>query len=195
MQDSTRRSVAPRFGVNGPRPGSGGAEPWKNFHFAVTWAHVTAHLSLIEAADLKTAATVESHRASLAAVAAAAVVPAMQRPQAQAETKARWEMVVPKMDRANRVPRAVTSGADYDCPASIPALPGLLATPPAPLLTRAMAMIGMRGRSSNLQSLQLNAPSPASPPDKPDKKVNEGRELLLSKITKSLRSRAQEPAL
>jgi len=60
------------------------------------------------------------------------------------------------------------------------------------LLSRAMAALGMRGRSNNLQSLQLNAPSPARAVDKP---VNEGRELLLSKITKSLRSRAQEPAL
>jgi len=193
MQDSTRRSVAPRFGVNGPRLGSGRAEPSKSFHFVVTWASVTAHLSLIEAADLKTPATVESHGASLAAVAAVAVVPHMPPPPVRSESKARWEMVVPKMDRVNRVPQALPGGNDYDYPpASIPAMPGLLTTPPAPLLTRAMAMIGMRGRSSNLQSLQLNAPSPVSPADKT---VNEGRELLLSKITKSLRSRAQGSAL
>jgi len=102
-------------------------------------------------------------------------------------------MVVPKMDRVNRIPQALPRGREYDYPpASIPAMPGLLTTPPAPLLTRAMAMIGMRGRSSNLQSLQLNAPSPVTPADKT---VNEGRELLLSKITKSLRSRAQGSAL
>ncbi len=102
-------------------------------------------------------------------------------------------MVVPKMDRENRVPQAVTSGAAYDYPrASIPALPALPTAPPPPLLTRAMAMIGMRGRAGNLQVLQLNAPSPARPADKT---ANEGRELLLSKITKALRSRAQESAL
>jgi hypothetical protein len=193
MQDSRRRSVAPRFGVNKPRSGSGRAEPSKNFHFAVTWASVTAHLSLIESADLKTAAVFESNQASLAAVAAVAVVPVAPQPQAQSESKARWEMVVPRMDRANRVPRALPSGADYDYPpASIPAMPGLLTTPPAPLLTRAMAALGMRGRVSHLQVLRLNAPSPESPVDKT---VNQGRELLLSKITKSLRGRAQEPAL
>ena len=193
MQDSTRRSVAPRFGVNGPRPGNGRAEPSKSFHFAVTWASVTAHLSLIEAAYLRNTATVESKQASRAAAAAVAVVPSVQQPQVQPASKTRWEMVVPKMDRANRVPQALPSGAEYDYPpASIPAMPGLFATPPAPLLTRAMAMLGMRGRSSNLQSLQLNAPSSPLPVEKT---VNEGREVLLSKITKSLRNRAQEPAL
>lgn len=192
MQDSTRRSVAPRFGVNGPRSGNGRAEPWKNFHFAVTWTSVTAHLSLIEAADLKKAATAGANQASLAAVASVAVLPAFQQPQVQSESKGRWEMVVPKMDRANRVPQAVTSGAAYDdTRAPIPALPALPTAPP-PLLTRAMAMIGMRGRAGNIQVLQLNAPSPARPADKI---ANEGRELLLSKITKALRSRAQESAL
>jgi hypothetical protein len=63
---------------------------------------------------------------------------------------------------------------------------------PAPFLSRALAVMGMRGRAGNLQVLQLNAASPASPAGKP---VNEGRELLLSKITKSLRSRAQESAV
>ena len=193
MQDFNRRSVAPRFGVNGPRSGSGRAEPWKKFHFAVTWASVTAHLSLIEATDLKTAPAVAPQQASRAAAAAVAVVQPIQQPQVHYESKARWEMVVPKMDRANRVPQALPSGTDYEYPpASIPPMPGLLATPPAPLLSRAMAMLGMRGRPNNLQILQLNAPSPARAVDKP---VNEGRELLLSKITKSLRSRAQEPAL
>ena len=71
-------------------------------------------------------------------------------------------------------------------------MPALPVAPPAPFLSRALAVMGMRDRASNLQLLQLNAPSPARPSDKP---VNEGRELLLSKITKSLRSRAQEPAL
>ena len=193
MQDSTRRSVAPRFGGNGPRSASGRAEPWKNFHFAVTWASVTAHLSLIEAVDLKVPVAVKSHQASLAAVASAASAPAVQRPQVQPEPQARWEMVVPKMDRAKRVPQALPSGADYDyAAASIPAMPALPAAPPSPLLSRAMAMMGMRGRANNLQVLQLNPPSPASTVDKA---VNEGRELLLSKITKSLRNRAQEPVL
>jgi hypothetical protein len=188
MQDSTRRSVAPRFGVNGPRSAHGRAEASKSFHFPVTWASVTSHLNLIEAAELRTTATVESHKASLAAAAAVAVVAPVPQAQVSAESKARWEMVVPKMDRANRLPQA---SHDYP-PASIPAMPALPTAPPAPFLTRALAVVGMRGRASNLQVLQLNAPAPASPPAKA---VNEGRELLLSKITKSLRSRAQESAL
>ena len=192
MQDSTRRSVAPRFGVNGPRSG-GRAEPWKIFHFAVTWASVTSHLSLIETADLRTAAAAEPKQASLAAFAAVAVVQPVQQPQISSESKTRWEMVVPKMDRVNRVPHALPKRADDDYPpASIPALPGLLTPQATPLLARAMAMLGMRGRANHLEVLQLNAPSSPIPPDKA---VNVGRELLLSKITKSLRSRAQESAL
>jgi hypothetical protein len=193
MQDSTRRSVAPRFGVNGPRSSSGGAEPSKNFHFAVTWASVTAHLSLIESADLKTAARVERKQASRAAAAAVAVGPQVQQPQAQSEVKARWEMVVPKMDRVNRIPQAAANGANHDYPPpAIPAMPALPVAASAPFLRRALAVMGMRGRAGTLQALQLNAASPASPAEKP---VNEGRELLLSKITKSLRSRAQESAV
>ncbi len=192
MQDSTRRSVAPRFGVNGPRSTSGVAEPSKNFRFAVTWASVTAHLNLIEAADLRTAAKAEAKPASRAAAAAMAIAPQVQQPPVQSEVKARWEMVVPKMDRVNRVPQAAIKGADHDYPPpTIPAMPALPVAAPAPFLSRALAVMGMRGRAGNIQVLQLNAASPASPPEKP---VNEGRELLLSKITKSLRSRAQESA-
>ncbi len=192
MQDSRRRSVAPRFGVNEPRSSSGGAEPWKKFHVAVTWASVTAHLSLIEAADLRTAATVERKQASRAAAAAMAVAPQVQQPQAQSEVKARWEMVVPKMDRVNRVPQSVRNGTDHDYPPpAIPTMPGLPVAQ-APFLSRALAVMGMRGRAGNLQVLRLNAATVASPAEKP---VNERRELLLSKITKSLRSRAQESAV
>ena len=193
MQDSTHRSVAPRFGVNGPRSGSGGAEPSKNFHFVVTWASVTAHLSLIESAHLRTAAKVQPKQASRAAAAAMAVAPQVQQPQAPSEVKARWEMVVPKMDRVNRIPQAVTNGTERDYPPpSLPAMPTLPVAAPAPFLSRALAVMGMRGRGGNLQVLQLNAASPASPAEKP---LNERRELLLSKITKSLRSRAQESAV
>ncbi|MDP9114794.1 MAG: hypothetical protein M3O20_14090 [Acidobacteriota bacterium] len=183
MQDSTRISVAPKFGVNGPRPGKGGADP-KKFHFAVTWRSVTAHLSLIEAADFKPASRA-------AAASAMAVAPQVHQPPVQHEAKARWEMVVPKMDRVNRTPQPVLTGAD-DYPA--PAIPAMLALPvarPAPFLSRALAVMGMRGGASQLQVLQLNAASPANPPEKA---VNQRRELLLSKITKSLRSRAQEAA-
>jgi hypothetical protein len=153
---------------------------------------VTARLSLIESADLRTSAKAERKPASRAAAAAMAVAPQVQQPQVQSEVKARWEMVVPKMDRVNRVPQAVISGADHDYPPpTIPATPALPVAAPAPFLSRALAVMGMRGRAANLQVLQLNAASPATPADKP---VNERRELLLSKITKSLRSRAQESA-
>jgi hypothetical protein len=194
MQDSRRRSVAPRFGVSGPLSSSGDVEASKSFHFAVTWASVTSHLSLIESADLRTAAKVERKQASRAAAAAAvSVAPLLQQPPVQSEVKARWEMVVPKMDRVNRVPRAITNGADRDYPPpAIPAMPVLPVAPPAPFLSRALAVMRMRGRPGHLQVLQLNAASPATPAEKP---VNERRELLLSKITKSLRSRAQESAV
>ena len=188
MQDSTRRSVAPRFGVKGPRSADGRAHASAGFHFSVTWAIVTSHLRLIEATQLRTTATVEPHRASLAAAAAVAVVAPAQQWQVPSEAKARWEMVVPKMDRANRLPQITQERP----PASIPPMPALPAAPAAPFLARALAAVGMRGRASNLQVLQLNAPAPATQADKP---VNEGRELLLSKITKSMRSRAQESAL
>lgn len=192
MQDSTGKSVAPRFGVNGPRSGSGRAEQAKSFHFAVTWTSVAAHLNLIEAV------AVNSNQATLAAVAAVAVLPPIQKPQVQPESSARWEMVVPKMDRVNRIPQVSTNvdpdarqlgNGDVYPPPSIPALAGILNTQPAPFLTRAFALMGRRGRASKLQLLQLNAPGSPSPDDKPADR-HAGRELLLSKITQSLRSRS-----
>ncbi|MDP8990600.1 MAG: hypothetical protein M3N41_11045 [Acidobacteriota bacterium] len=150
---------------------------------------MTAQLSLIESAALRTAATVERQQASRAAAAALAVAPQMPQPPVPSAAKARWEMVVPKMDRENRIPQAMAKGADHDYPLpAIPAIPAWPAAPPAPFLSRALALIGMRGRT-NLQVLQLNA---AIPSEKP---ANEGREQLLSKITKSLRSRVQESAV
>jgi hypothetical protein len=102
-------------------------------------------------------------------------------------------MVVPKMDRAKRAPLALTGEADHDYPpASIPALAGPLTVQPAPFLARALAMMKLRGRSASVQPLQLNGAHSADPASGP---VNEEREMLLSKITKSLRSRTQESAL
>jgi len=195
MQESTRRSVAPRFGVNGSRVG-GCLKPATSFTFPVKWTSLTAHLSLLNAAEsapataTKAAAAATHHQASMAAVASVAVLPAIQKPAVRSEPGARWEMVVPKMDRAARISQTAAKAVPYPevyPPVSIPKLAGLPVASPA-YLTKALVFIGMRtrlpGRRSNrFQTLQLNAPAPLTIPDR-----HEGRELLLSKITTSLRS-------
>ena len=61
----------------------------RDFHFAVTWIELFAHLNLIESSGPRR--KVETPPQALA------VVPAPSR----AEPEAAWEMVVPKMVRTN----------------------------------------------------------------------------------------------
>jgi hypothetical protein len=161
MRDSLRRSVDPRFGVNVPRSDGYRTEPAKSFRFAVTWTSVTAHLELREAAEWtsttagKTTQAVKHNQSSVASFAAVAVPPLIQKPETWPESSARWEMVVPKMVRADRVSQALTKAApftdqlrngDVCLPISIPTFASLDTLLP-PFLSRALAVIGRRTRS------------------------------------------------
>src|SRR5947209_5102864 len=117
MFDTRGRSVDPRFGFNVPRSIGGRAELAQRFRFATTWASLTAHLELREAAELMSAAARESaqgvKQASLAAIAGVAAPSWSQRPETRSDSNARWEMVVPKMVRADRVPPALSKAAPF----------------------------------------------------------------------------------
>ena len=236
MLDSRVRSADPRFGVNAPCSDASRTEPAKPFHFAITWTSLTSRLSLREAVD-RTSAT-SSHPASemeqpnFAALAGIAATP-IERPQAQRDSDARWEMVVPKMVRPDRASKAlppspITDNRNRDIhpPIYAPTLT-CLDNARTPLLSRAFAALGKRtkllragpaktidaiplwsrfdlpgfalanGRASRLQVLQLSAPSPAFSLENPIAQ-QEGlqdrhavRELLLSKITSTLRSQSR----
>jgi hypothetical protein len=158
MFDSRGRSVDPRFGVNVPRSDGGRTEPAKRFRFAITWTSLTAHLELRDAAELMSAAAGKSpqgvKQSSLAALAGVAAPPRIQRPETQSDSSARWEMVVPKMVRADRVSPALTNAApfadhrngDVYPPISIPTFASA-GNPLSPLLSRTLAVIGRRTRS------------------------------------------------
>ncbi len=218
MFDSRGRSADPRFGVNVPCSGYR-TEPAKHFRFAITWTSLTRHLDLREAVHPTSA---------IASIA----VPPLQRSEPQPDSKARWEMVVPKMVRADRESKASTIVRVIDNrngrlhpPISIPTLTCLENARPR-FLARAFAVIERctrslvagpaktidgiplwsgvdsprlalaNGRSSRLQVLQLNAPSFPIPSENQIGKIegvqdrDAARELLLSKITNTLRSRS-----
>jgi hypothetical protein len=241
MRDSMRRSVDPRFGVNVPRSDGRRTEEARSFRFAVTWTSVTAHLELREAAERtsapagKTTQAAKHNQASLPALAVITVPPRIQKPETRSESSARWEMVVPKMVRADRVSRALIKAApftdqlrngDVYRPISIPTFASL-DTPLTSFLSRALTVIERRtrsllagpakakdaipswsrldsprlalsnGRASRLQVLRLNAPSSPIPSEnqfatnEDTKDRHAVRELLLSKIVRTLRGRSQ----
>ena len=234
MFDSRGRSSDPRFGVNVPCSDGCRTEPAKRFRFAITWTSLTGQLALREAVE-RISATAgqparEMKQSSLAALAGIAVPP-LHRPETRSDSNARWEMVVPKMVRADRGSKALTAApisdygkGDIHSPISVPTLTCLENARP-PLLTRAFAVIERctrsllaapgkpidtspiffldsprlalaNGRSNRSQVLQLNAPSFPTPSENQFAKIEDlqdrraVRELLLSKITRTLRSRS-----
>jgi hypothetical protein len=236
MFDSRGRSADPRFGVNAPCSDGRRTEPAKPFHFAITWTSLTGHLALREAVERASATAShpagEMKQPSFAALAEIAVVP-LERPETRCDSDARWEMVVPKMVRPDRVSKALPAAPITDNPSRdiyppiyTPTL-ACLDNLRAPLLSRAFAAIGRRtrlllagpaktidaiphwsrldspgfalanGRASRLQVLQLSAPSPSISVEDPvarQKGLTDRhavRELLLSKITSTLRSRPE----
>jgi hypothetical protein len=106
MGNSKASSVAPRTAVESP--GSiefGGSsqetndeapEQARDFHFAVTWVTLFAHLDPIEAAGPRR--RVETPAPTLALVPVVAAMPLMEQ-HANQDYHAAWEMVVPKMVR------------------------------------------------------------------------------------------------
>jgi hypothetical protein len=168
---------------------------------------------------------------SFAAAAGIAVTP-FERPKPRSDSDARWEMVVPKMVRPDRGPKALRTAPidNPNCEIYPPIHTPTLACfdkARTPLLARAFAAIGRRtrlllaepaktidatphwsrldspgfalanGRASRLQVLQLSAPGPSISAE--NIALQEGaqdrhalRELLLSKITSTLRSQSRK---
>ena len=238
MFDSRGRSADSRFGVNAPRSGGRRTEPAKPFHFAITWTSLTGHLELREAVE-RTSATAghlarETKQSSLGTFAGIAIPP-IDRPETRSDSKARWEMVVPKMVRADHGSKALTApitdnrNGDIYPPFSIPTWT-CIDNAQRPLLSRAFAAIGRRtrsllagpaktvdavpvwprpdssrlalanGRASRFQVLQLSAPSSSISAENqialPEgiegiEDRHAARELLLSKITSTLRSHSR----
>lgn len=206
QRDAIREPVAPRFGVNAPRSSVAPVEPMKPFRFVVSWTSLTATLSLREARAMDAA---PANRTVLPAVMVPLPVPPRETPAA---SSARWEMVVPKMVRVNGAPRALPAEAPHDRHADHP----MFASSEAPFLSRAFSSMGRRtkallmapaqtmevippppshtnGRPSRLQILQLNDPIPPVETAGAEDRYAV-RELLLSKIARTLRGRTPASA-
>ena len=159
MFDSRGRSIDPRFGANVLRSDGGRGEHAKRFRYTITWTSLTAHLELRCANELMPAAAAGKavqgvKPASLVALAGVAPPPRILRPETRSDSIGRWEMVVPKMVRADRVspplneaaPFANYRNGDVYPPISIPMFASL-GNPSSPFLSRALSSIGRRTRS------------------------------------------------
>ena len=89
-------SVAPLTAVKNQGFINAGPEQPRDFHFAVTWVTLFAHLDPIEATCLRHRP--ENPSPSLALVPIVASAPLVEQPWDQDSSDA-WEMVVPKMIR------------------------------------------------------------------------------------------------
>jgi hypothetical protein len=106
MGNSKASSVAPLTALESPgslqRGFEQATEQPRNFHFAVTWVTLFAHLDPIEAAGPTAVAAprpqLESPAPTLALVPVVASSPVMDH-RPDRDSNAAWEMVVPKMIR------------------------------------------------------------------------------------------------
>lgn len=240
MFDLRGRALEPRFGLSVPRSNGARSEPAKPFRFAVTWTSLTRHLDLCQAAQRTSALSDQPAREltqSYLPVLAGIAVPELQRPDTRFPSRDRWEMVVPKMSRADRASNALTStlsghaNGELHPSVSMPTLDALesgrhrllsrtfaalerctksLLTGPAkhidviPVWSRLEPpqLASANGRSHRSQILELQGdrfqvPLEKVPPENRIAKIDnlqdrqEFRELLLSKITGTLRSRSR----
>ena len=98
MGNSKAKSVAPLPAVEVAGAVESGPEPARDFHFAVTWVTLFAHLDLIESVGPRPRVEIPSH--ALALVPVAASPPSLVEQQLpDSDSSAAWEMVVPKMVR------------------------------------------------------------------------------------------------
>ncbi len=109
MANPKASSVAPLSPI--PSPGAMGSSPVqaldqtieqpKDFHFAVTWVTLFAHLDLVEAAGPRPRIEIPVPTLALVPVVAsqALVEQKVERDRRAADENAAWEMVVPKMVR------------------------------------------------------------------------------------------------
>jgi len=99
MGNSKASLVAPLPVAEGLVAAEFGPEQARDFHFAVTWVGLFAHLDPIEATGPRHRA--ETPSPSLALVPIVVPAPLMEQPPHQ-NSNAAWEMVVPKMIRTGR---------------------------------------------------------------------------------------------
>jgi hypothetical protein len=99
MGNSKASSVAPRTAVESPASVEFGPEQPRDFHFAVTWFTLFAHLDPIEATGPRP--RVENPAPTLALVPVPAFAPLVEQ-RTDHESSAAWEMVVPKMIRTGQ---------------------------------------------------------------------------------------------
>jgi hypothetical protein len=238
MFESKGRSANTRFGVNTPCSDGYRTEPARRFRFAITWTSLTRQLELREAVERASPIAAQPAREtkqSSWAAAAGIAVPPLDRRETRSESNGRWEMVVPKMDRADRMSKELTTARNTDhrngdiySPISVPMLScledarhplfsrafaaierctrSLLAAPSKPIDTAPISVLEAprlalaKGRLSRFQGLQLSAPSLPLPSETQIAKIEDiqdrraVREMLLSKITSTLRSRSESLA-
>lgn len=184
-------------GFKGPT----GEQPHR-FVFPVTWNSLTAPLALDEAPVAKSKSRLEIHLDSelleLVAAPRASAPPPAPPPSG---ANGRWEMVVPQMVRTQN--RTFEPVGDSPRGVPPPSDPRLLPPPlfssfqTQSLFSRAVSMFGRRPQAL-LESPAT--PEPARlPPPRPAVSAAEmearraARELLLSKIARSVRGRRDEP--
>jgi hypothetical protein len=97
MGNSKAKSVAQLPAVEIAGAVESGPEPARDFHFAVTWVTLFAHLDPIESAGPRP--RVEIPSPALALVPVVASPPARVEQLPESDSSAAWEMVVPKMVR------------------------------------------------------------------------------------------------
>jgi hypothetical protein len=98
MGNSKASSIAQLPGAEIPGSIESGHEQARDFHFAVTWVTLFAHLDPIEATGPRTRPEVPAP--TLALVPVVAPAPSVEQRAAE-DSHAAWEMVVPKMIRTS----------------------------------------------------------------------------------------------
>jgi hypothetical protein len=186
-------------------------EPPRDFLFAVTWSTLMSSLEPIHAADPNFANAVEPIETPGQVPSFVPAVVSVEREaaanwRAEPESKGRWEMVVPKMDRtaarSSLPPRTVPS------PRTAPRFlfahqhEDRTSVPQKPWLSRTLAAVSGRTRSllavesENLQPLRMSPPKSISSSDQltkgePIKDKRTERELVLARIARAVRSRSK----
>jgi hypothetical protein len=169
------------------------------FAFPITWNSLTASLELDESIGSTSKSPLEVHLELELLELVAAPRPSV--PPSPPSANGRWEMVVPQMVRTHDRTFEPVGESQRSVPP--PADPRLLPPPlfasfqTQSLFSRAASMFGKRTHAM-LESPAAPAPPPLPPP-KPAVSAAEmearraARELLLSKIAKSVRGRGDEP--
>jgi hypothetical protein len=99
MGNSQASSVAQQPAVDIPVAIESGHEQPRDFHFAVTWVTLFAHLDLIESTGPRTR---EENPSPTLALVPVVVSPPLAEQRAIQDPNTAWEMIVPKMIRTGQ---------------------------------------------------------------------------------------------